>query len=226
MTDEEVFQAVRRLVAAGEYLDDIPGQPGLRTESGSHFNLLDTGVWQRIYRRGSSEHLEARASGETERLPPLLPATREAVEEAEARIGHPLPALLRLLYLEIGNGGFGPGYGILGVRGGHPDDRGATAVDLLGDYEVPRTTLLPVCHWGCAIYSLVDCASTEGWMWGFDPNPGEDDLDFFPEKVTFTDWLGRWTSGRLSQPAGIEDPETGEWRGATQEEAAASLRET
>ncbi|MGP3934211.1 SMI1/KNR4 family protein [Nonomuraea sp. KM88] len=50
--------------------------------------------------------------------PDVLPvASSEAVAEAEAAIGYPLPSLLRRLYLEVGNGGFGPRGGIIGVRG-------------------------------------------------------------------------------------------------------------
>jgi len=36
------------------------------------------------------------------------PASLEQVEEAELKIGYPLPPLLRRLYLEVANGGFGP----------------------------------------------------------------------------------------------------------------------
>ncbi|MEV6371357.1 hypothetical protein AB0L86_31195 [Micromonospora musae] len=39
-------------------------------------------------------------------LPP--PASPEAVSDAEKVIGYPLPRLLRRLYLEVANGGFGP----------------------------------------------------------------------------------------------------------------------
>ncbi len=39
----------------------------------------------------------------------LVPAAQEAVEEAERAVGLPVPPLLRRLYLELGNGGFGPG---------------------------------------------------------------------------------------------------------------------
>ena len=44
--------------------------------------------------------------------PPPPPATAEQVAEAEAALGFELPAGLRQLYLEIGNGGFGPGDGL------------------------------------------------------------------------------------------------------------------
>lgn len=43
------------------------------------------------------------------------PATVEEVEAAEVILGFQLPSLLRQIYLEVGNGGFGPGYGLYGV---------------------------------------------------------------------------------------------------------------
>jgi hypothetical protein len=45
-------------------------------------------------------------------------ATLVAIEAAETAMGFRMPDLLRRLYLEIGNGGFGPGYGLVGVEGG------------------------------------------------------------------------------------------------------------
>lgn len=51
-------------------------------------------------------------------IPGLLPpASPEAVDEVEQVIGHSLPPLLRRLYLEAANGGFGPRTGVLGVAG-------------------------------------------------------------------------------------------------------------
>ena len=47
--------------------------------------------------------------------PVVAPGT---LEEAESRLGFKLPILLRRLYLEVGNGGFGPSYGLLGISGG------------------------------------------------------------------------------------------------------------
>ncbi len=53
-----------------------------------------------------------------EPLPPLLlKASAEAVDQAEAVIGYELPPLLKRMYLEIANGGFGPGHWILGLTG-------------------------------------------------------------------------------------------------------------
>ena len=62
-------------------------------------------------------------------LPALVPATAEAVREAEGLVGLPLPPLLRRLYLEVADGGFGPYYGLLGLAAGHSHN-GLTALDL------------------------------------------------------------------------------------------------
>jgi hypothetical protein len=213
--EEDLIRALKYLVAVGEYLDEIPGVRGVRLDGG--------GVFQddrRMYERGTAEHLEARDGGLVEKLPPLAPATPEAVEEAEQVIGHNLPPLLRRLYLEVGNGGFGPGYGLLGVPGGHRDDLRNTAIDLYrkwhdgGDRELPGGPL-PICYWGCGIYSFVDCRTEPHAMWACDPNPGVED-DLFREHVTLADWLDQWIHGRLHQPALVEDPETGEIRPATE----------
>lgn len=49
---------------------------------------------------------------------PFPPATEGQIRETEQQLGFPLPPLLRLLYTEIANGGFGPGLGIVGTPGG------------------------------------------------------------------------------------------------------------
>ena len=60
-------------------------------------------------------------------------------------------------------------------------------------------------------------------MWGWDPNPVPDDdigKALFREQGTFQEWVAKWLQGRLWQPVAVEDSETGEWRGATDEEKA------
>ncbi len=227
MNDEAVLSSIRALVAAGEYLDQLPGVPGARLTGGGVFEGD-----RRLYARGSPEHLDARAKGLVERLPALVPAPLDAVEDAEARVQLPLPRLLRTLYLEVGNGGFGPGYGILGVRAGHGDDDGKTAIDLYREAhsEVPSSwnqlprSLLPVCYWGCGIYSFVDCSDPATAIWAWDPNPvphAEIGKALFRTEFTLALWLGRWCRAQLLQPAVIEDPQTGEWRGASHAELEA-----
>src|SRR5690348_994169 len=46
------------------------------------------------------------------------PVSQEQLERCEASLGFRLPELLRRLFLEIGNGGFGPGYGLFPIPNG------------------------------------------------------------------------------------------------------------
>jgi hypothetical protein len=233
-SDDDVFGAVAALVMRGEHRDDIPGVPGAALEGAGCFEQLKDGSMRRMYTRGSADHLEAAQSGLTERLPPLVVADPRAVADAEAEIGSTFPPLLRRLLLEVGNGGFGPGYGILGVRDGQRDDQGYTAIDLYrrahdastGGWAFLPPSLLPICYWGCAIYSFIDCSAGDGPMWGWDPNPGPtDERALFPHEVTFAEWLDLWMAGRLYQPTLVHDDRSGVWRGATLEEVAAWMTE-
>src|SRR5215467_14269416 len=51
---------------------------------------------------------------------PALPVMVEDVAQAEVQLGFELPALLRRVYLEVGNGGFGPGYGLFPLNAHDP----------------------------------------------------------------------------------------------------------
>jgi hypothetical protein len=114
---------------------------------------------------------------------------------------------MKRIYQEIGNGGFGPGYGLIGVSNGVPDYDGMTVPAI---YELFRGSstdepdwnwperLLPVCDWGCAIRSCVDCADPNFRMRIFDPNvhDGDDWADsFFEESPNFETWITAWASG-------------------------------
>ncbi len=174
LADGDLVHSIADLVATGHYRDEIPGKPGLALAGGGAFGIAPAGRRHRLYRRCSSEYRDAVQLGLVDELPPLATASQAAVEEAEALLGRRLPELLRRLYLKVGNGGFGPGYGILGVRGGHADDTKRNAIDYYRDEFWPflRRGLLPICNWGCAIYSYVDTSQPDGPMWAWDPNPG------------------------------------------------------
>jgi len=74
------------------------------------------------------------------KLPPRPVATLEAVLEVEDAIGCALPSLLRRLFLQVANGGFGPRHGdILGVRGYNGRDYHSDWQDLLDVYRAFRS---------------------------------------------------------------------------------------
>jgi hypothetical protein len=136
-------------------------------------------------------------------------ATLAGIVADERTLGFELPPLLKRLYLEIGNGGWGPGYGFLGLTGGSTDDGGETAIQGYflrqgEDLDDPAWRwapgLLPICHWGCAIYSCINCLQPGFPVIVFDPNVHEDNRDwtdaFFPECDEFDEWLQLWAEGR------------------------------
>jgi hypothetical protein len=69
----------------------------------------------------------------------LPPAGDEQVQATEARLGVSLPPLLKTLYSEIANGGFGPGGGFYGIAGGYGSVESGTSADdrqtLINRYE-------------------------------------------------------------------------------------------
>lgn len=149
---------------------------------------------------------------------PLRPASPAAVAEAEELIGQPLPSLLRRLYLEVGNGGFGPGYGLLDLRDLHQSGSANAG-------SGHKDMVLTLCYWGCGISSKLDLA--DGQVWGRDPNPAPNGLSCtFPQHMTVVDWFLKWAEGTLHQPWLVQDPTTGVWRGATDAEHAAMLEDT
>lgn len=128
-------------------------------------------------------------------VPP--PATIEEVEAAEQELDFKLPNLLREIYTQVANGGFGPGYGLLGLPpDGATDDQGKNIVSLglavpdpndLTEYTWPDN-LLPIFYYGCAIYACLDCTNENGpiFMW----DSGE--LDKSPWVASLREWLENW----------------------------------
>lgn len=132
--------------------------------------------------------------------------SRRDMRHAENDLGFTLPTGVCQLYTEVANGGFGPGYGIIGLHGGYLSDTGN---DVLNEYKAFRTrnpgdptyhwpdTVLPICHWGCGIYSCVDCADGQARILRFDPNLVNDDwsIAWGDECLTLKAWLQAWLNG-------------------------------
>ena len=80
-------------------------------------------------------------------MPAIRPPARpDEVDAAEAALGFPIPLLLRRLYTEVGNGGFGPGYGLEGVPTIPPTSGEADIVALYEQYSGPSAEY-PAVRW-------------------------------------------------------------------------------
>src|SRR3954471_21912669 len=96
--------------------------------------------------------------------PPIYePVTMAAVAKTEAELGFTIPPVLRRLYSEVANGGFGPGAGLVGIEGGYPDVDGRT---LSASYAFFRSHglregLLPLFDLGCGAWSCVDALTPD-----------------------------------------------------------------
>lgn len=143
------------------------------------------------------------------------PATEEQLLATEELLGFTLPSLLRSLYSQIANGGFGPGYGLNGVVGGFGQmvtgylscKKTLRLVDFnifeerkdlpgfipIPDYVWPDR-FLELCHWGCAIYSFLD-ANTGRVFRGFVGS--EYKFGFEYESSSLMEWLQLWTKDEL-----------------------------
>lgn len=130
-------------------------------------------------------------------VPPILPApaTVEVIARAEEELGFRLPELVARLYCEVANGGFGPGYGLIGLPGGHFPN-GQSIVEIYKEaraYVAPDWNwpdgLLPICDWGCAILTCVDCKS-ENYQIVFSEGGRLTRLPF-----SLLEWIQVWCSG-------------------------------
>jgi SMI1/KNR4 family protein SUKH-1 len=134
-------------------------------------------------------------------------ATPEALEAAEARMGVAIPPLLRRLYAEVANGGFGPGSGIIGIQGGWTDDNGRTIEDLLemmseGDPDERSwrwpVGLVPIVDYS-PVWTCVATAVPGGRVVDFDHEEieyGGWDASFSDVAPSLHDWLVTWVGSR------------------------------
>jgi hypothetical protein len=92
------------------------------------------------------------------------PATTAAVDEAERANGYALHPFHRRLLIEVGNGGFGSGYGLIGLPGGTLNVDGYSLVELsrlLLDEPGPSLSVpvVVLSDWGCGTWAFIDCAT-------------------------------------------------------------------
>jgi hypothetical protein len=147
-----------------------------------------------------------------ERAPRALPrATAQMIDEAEVELGFPLPRLLRAVYRSVGNGGFGPSKGLIGVPGTEPYLSGAKSVVELYDIRIHSSRdlareerwpemLLPFCDYSCGSFACVDCSRQRGRVLGFAAGVEPLRTCLLPESRSSEEWFEEWLRER--RPAG------------------------
>jgi uncharacterized protein YndB with AHSA1/START domain len=146
------------------------------------------------------------SSIEREPLVPKIypPATSRQIADAEEQLGFRLPSLLRDIYLNVANGGFGPGYGFFPLSGGRDEHRERTLVETYVSfrYRPERVRwgekLLPICFWGCCYYSYLDCTQPQTPVMAFNEDShgeGPWGCASSPHAKSFEEWMQRWLDG-------------------------------
>jgi hypothetical protein len=124
---------------------------------------------------------------------PRPPVGAADLARAEEKLGFRLPPLVYALYAQVGDGGYGPGYGVIQLgrlvtRAGwkhEAADWPAKYVDLIA--------------WGCLYYSGVDCVEPSSPVYFFNPDRARDDAilgDYLlVESKSLEEYLSAWLDG-------------------------------
>ncbi|WP_395753698.1 SMI1/KNR4 family protein [Prosthecobacter sp.] len=137
-----------------------------------------------------------------------VPAGAADLARTEGLIGVRFPWFLRALFLEVGNGGFGPGYGVMGICLAGADARPGISLEETHlehsawcaecGFDWPKD-LVPLIDHGCGIYTCLDCADEELNLHEYDPNFELEETDpqwlkqaLRPLGKTLEGLLGEW----------------------------------
>jgi hypothetical protein len=160
-----------------------------------------------------------------EPLKPIEPMSDKAVAKIEKSLGFTLPPALRQLYLEVGDGNFGPYFGIRRLSNWAKD-----YLKLMQDLEQERghpwpAKLLPLVYLNGRRVCL-DRQSGAVVLWARPPkrcSAKKWEGSFIPQSPSLAEWLERW----VDTPTWCEGGPEGGWQPPEQEleRRAAAVRE-
>jgi hypothetical protein len=117
------------------------------------------------------------------------PAMPEMIQVTEQQLGFSLHPLHRRLLETVGNGGFGPGDGLVGTANGSLDVEGRSLSELRGAlWPNTNVTLVPLCDWGDGIWSCIDAATGSVLTMS--------EFGLFDIGQSFQSWLEEWVAGK------------------------------
>lgn len=135
---------------------------------------------------------------------PFRPVTEQEFAQAEAEIGFPLPPLIRALYTQVADGGYGPGRGFLALTGNEWSVVGRAKWTCSGGSDADEEPWWPprvveVVSWGCHYASCVDCSRPSCPVIFYDNDcnaEGATQADYlYPEADSLEGWLWAWLDG-------------------------------
>lgn len=154
----------------------------------------------------SKEYQDATDMGSAMKPAPVL--NDADVAQVKEELGRELSPFLKSLYCTIGNGGFGPAYGLLGLHYGPKNEDGLNAIDLYHSFRAPDPDdphwiwpedYIPLVHLGCAMFLCAHISDAEASVIWFEPNPHEYAQpwtdSFFPLRVNLAGLLDAWMNG-------------------------------
>ncbi|MFL9658667.1 SMI1/KNR4 family protein [Streptomyces sp. PB17] len=127
------------------------------------------------------------------------PASADDVRAVEQMVGHPMPRLLRRLYLEVANGGFGSWQAVSLTDTGDWFSDCADITEAYHDFGDPEHPLppgiVPLMDRGCAMWALIDFKTADGQMWDWDPNLCCTAHALAPLGQSLAEWITDWLHG-------------------------------
>jgi hypothetical protein len=135
---------------------------------------------------------------------PRPPVTARVLAEAEAQLGFPLPPLVRALYTQVADGGYGPGHGVIDLIGDEYSLVGSRILMNLQNANSPGgrwwpERLVQFVSWGCHYFSGIDCSHSNCPVFFYDHDRAVDEVlladCLFPEADSLAEWLSDWLDG-------------------------------
>ncbi|MEV5607963.1 SMI1/KNR4 family protein [Streptomyces sp. NPDC052225] len=127
------------------------------------------------------------------------PVAADDVATVERMVGHPMPRLLRRLYREVANGGFGSWDVVSLTDTGDWFSDCADITEAYGDFADPEKPLppglVPLMDRGCAMWALIDFRTADGQMWDWDPTLCCTEHALAPLGQSLAEWLTAWLDG-------------------------------
>lgn len=142
----------------------------------------------RLRTLAASRRSDSHASWWDGGLPPH--ATKGQVDAEERLLRHPLHPLHRRVLQEVANGGFGPGYGLVGVGPGMVDAHGRTLAGLrasLLSADEALSPIVPLLDWGSGTWAFCDVPSGDVLSVA--------DVGTVRIGMTLEEWLEAWCRG-------------------------------